>query len=104
MYRITLWNRNSTNFGKNLFVLQNGTENFDINIEANALACMMTAVRNPAIQKATMDGPGGTLFWATKMTPADECDCDNEHTCPRCGRINENCDCGADFWDEYQKL
>lgn len=86
MYRITFWNRHSTNFEKNSFVRQHGTESFPVTIEANALSCMMLAVRNPAIQKATMTGPYGCLSW-TKTQPhtcsesfpshfdtADECD------------------------------
>lgn len=109
MYRITLWNRNSTDFGKNSFVRLNGTDSFTIKVEANALACMMSAVRNPAIQRATMNGPQGTLSWTksniedfrhfprpttSHSDPADECDYCEEYTntCPKCG--NENCVCG----------
>lgn len=81
MYKITFWNRSSTNFGQNSFVRRHGTDSFGIEIEANALACMMGAVRNPDIQQATMSGPQGTLTWSKTQPPAtphfdpaDECD------------------------------
>lgn len=92
MYVITMWNRRSTNFGKNSFVRQHGTDSFGIEVEANALACMMTAVRNPDIQSATMDGPTGTLSWTEKPLPmpdpADECDYSSEEF-----DCDEDCDC-----------
>lgn len=97
MYRITFWNRKSTNFGKNSFVRLNGTESFNIQVEANALACIMGAVRNPDIQSATMDGPQGTLSW-TKNPPrildaVDECDYDSEEF--ECD--DQDCDCNRGF-------
>ena len=94
MYKITLWNRHSTNFGKNSFVRLNGTESFDITIEANALACMMSAVRNPAIQGATMDGPYGCLSWTKNpppvLDPVDECD--YEEDSGECDGFCNDCD------------
>ena len=82
MYRITFWNRTSTNFGKNSFVRHHGTDTFNIQIEANALACMMSAVRNPDIQSAMMEGVNGTLSWTKNQPPvldlADECDYSSE--------------------------
>ncbi len=109
MYRITLWNRNSTNFGQNSFVRLNGTESFDIQVEANALACMMIAVRTSSIQGATMEGPGGTLSWqktpaptsiedfpdfptTSHSDPADECDYNDEE----CDNFCNDCDPNID--------
>ena len=93
MSRITLWKRHSTNCGKNSFVRLCGTESFNITVEANALACIMGAVRNPAIQSATMDGPTGKLSWTKKPSPmldsVDECDYSNEEF--ECD--DQDCDC-----------
>jgi len=92
MFTITFWNRTSTNFGKNAFVRQHGTDTFGIAVEANALACMMTAVRNPDIESATMEGPQGTLSWTKNqppvLDPADECDYNDEE----CDGFCNDCD------------
>ena len=97
MYKITLWNRKSTNFGKNSFVRLNGTDTTNIQVEANALACMMIAIRNPDIQGATMDGPEGTLCWTKNqppvLDPTDECDYDSEEF----GCDDQDCDCNSGF-------
>jgi len=97
MYKITIWNRTSTNFNQNSFVRQHGTDSFNIVIEANALACMMTAVRSSDIQKATLEGPHGTLSWTKSqppvLDPADECDYNNEEF----GCDDQDCDCNNGF-------
>lgn len=92
MYQITFWNRNSTNFGKNSFVRLHGTESFNINIEANALACMVLAVKNPDIQSATMHGPTGCLSW-TKNAPPTIPDTSDGYGYENEKRYYDGCDC-----------
>jgi hypothetical protein len=63
MYTLTIWNKNSTNFGANEFVQKNGTERIETESKGQTLHLMMELMRNKIIHKVMIETATGSLTW-----------------------------------------
>ncbi len=76
MYKITVWSRRSTNFDKNWFVKEFGTDTVEVESRTEAVGIFQNMISDSFTDKAVMDHPLGTLSWERRQKPQPE-DCDN---------------------------
>lgn len=60
---VTIWNKASSNYGKNDFVKRNGTSEFEVENEIDEFKLLLRAIQNPDIERVDIELENGTIFW-----------------------------------------
>lgn len=63
MYTMTIWNQDSTNYGANAFINENGTDTIEFESLEETMHLMSHLISNPQIDKIVVECYNGSLTW-----------------------------------------